>query len=114
MPTPPENSAGFEEFINPGGKTSLRREASDLGVKGKKWPTAEEIKGFIKQGGFSDSFNTPIQFLDPAYFDPILFFIQHRDRKELNFRLRYYYEYDELVGNAIDLHSEFPLSDFRL
>ena len=72
------------------------------------------MEALIKKGDISDTIRTPIQFLDPAYFDPILFFIQHRDRKELNFRLRYYYEYDEYIGPLIDLHSTFPLSDFKV
>lgn len=61
-----------------------------------------------------DVSRTGLTFQDPALFDPILFFLQHRDRKELNFRLRYYFEYDSLVGNAISLHSSFPISDFEL
>jgi len=68
--------------------------------------------GISKKG--VDTARTGLQFSDPAYFDPILFFLQHRDRKELNFRLRYWYEHDSIVGSAIDLHCTFPLSDFEL
>lgn len=85
------------------------------GVQGFKTPgTNAAYKAMNKVGALADVSRTPIQFIDVARFDPILFHIQHRDRKELNFRLRYYFEFDALVHNAICLHSEFPLSAFIL
>lgn len=106
---------GFEDFISSGDGDGFRKVADLTAPSTTRWPKAAEMMAAMKKSGdLSDTVRTPIQFLDPAYFDPILFFIQHRDRKELNFRLRYYYEYDPLVGNIIDLHSEFPLSDFAL
>lgn len=104
----------FDDWIK--GTDDKIRATGDLTSKsGSRWPTAAEMqKSLNKTADTSDSIRTPIQFLDPAYFDPILFFIQHRDRKELNFRLRYYFEYHPLISNIISLHSEFPLSDFSL
>lgn len=108
-----QSESRFDEWIGGSEKGTLKSSA-ELGAKGR-WPTADEIKTSLrKQGDTSDTVRSPIQFLDPAYFDPILFFIQHRDRKELNFRLRYYFEYHPLISNIISLHSEFPLSDFSL
>lgn len=80
--------------------------AAGLSSKGK-WPTSSEVADMVKEGSVADMQRTPFQFTDPAYFDPILFFIQHRDRKELNFRLRYEYEFHPLIHNVIDLHC-FP------
>lgn len=93
---------------------STPKEASSkLGLAGK-WPSIEKVASMVREGSIADTVRTPLQFVDPAYFNPILFFIQHRDRKELNFRLRYEYEFHPLVHNVIDLHSQFPLSDFAL
>ncbi len=87
-------------------------------VEGEMSKMKKEHLAYMKKQGIggatADVSRTPIQFLDVARFDPILFFIQHRDRKELNFRLRYYYEFQPLVNNAINLHSSFPVSDFVL
>lgn len=74
----------------------------------------EAFKHMKKEGSVADTVRTPLEFFDPAYFDPILFFIQHKDRKELNYRLRYFYEFSPIVHNIIDLHSTYPLSDFEL
>ena len=79
---------------------------------GFKTPSNKQLGDMIRQG--TDTTRTPIQFIDVARFDPILFYIQHRDRKELNFRLRYYYEFHPIVHNGISLHTELPLSDFVL
>lgn len=91
---------------------SKKGSSKNMKVKGK-WPTASEVADMVKTGAAADTTRTPITFLDPAYFNPILFFIQHRDRKELNFRLRYEYEFQPHVHNLINLHSQFPLSDFE-
>lgn len=83
-------SDGFSDWVSESDGGGLRKTA-DLGVHKETWPSAEKMQGMLKQG--ADVARTSIQFLDPAYFDPILFFVQHRDRKELNFRLRYYTQY---------------------
>lgn len=56
---------------------------------------------------------TPLLYVDPM-FDPILFLFPKDRIDEINKRLRHYYETDPIVGNAIDLHSTLPLSDFYL
>lgn len=108
-PTPDGiDSSGFDQFVG------LRK-------KGKKnvasWPTGKEFSSQIKKTGSAataDVTRTNGQFFDPAYFDPLLFWIQHRDRKELNFRLRHAYEYEPIIGNVIDLHRQMPLSGYKL
>ena len=55
----------------------------------------------------------PLMYVDPM-FDPILLMFPKENIKELNRRLRHYYSYNPIVRNIIDLHSEFPLSDFEL
>lgn len=106
------DGSGFDGFIAKGEKL---RSAAELGVSGAKWPTAKEMAdGINKTASTPDVVRTPGQFLDPAYFDPLLFYIQHRDRRELNFRLRHAYEYDPVVGNLIDLHRTMPLSNYKL
>lgn len=104
-------NTGFDDFINNPDGSGMRKSA-DLGVSGGKWPTAEAMKKVA--AGSADVAHTSLQALDPAYFDPLLFWVQHRDRKELNFRLRYYSQYHPYVGNILDMHSSFPLSDYRL
>lgn len=109
------DSSGFDTYIGGGKKVKA---AADISVQGARWPTADEVADSIKKigssSGTADVARTPFQFNDPAYFDPLLFFIQHRDRKELNFRLRHAYEYEPVVGNLIDLHRQMPLSSFKL
>ena len=110
------NAGGFDSFIGMK-KTaaSETRNAKDLGGTVGRWPTADEIATSLKKTASSaDVTRTSTQFVDPAYFDPLLFFIQHRDRKELNFRLRHAYEYEPVVHNLIDLHRTLPLSAYRL
>lgn len=55
----------------------------------------------------------PLLYVDPM-FDPILLMFPKENRRELNRRLRHYYEYHPIVRNVIDLHSEIPLSDLEL
>lgn len=105
------NSDGFSQYIEKSGQV---RSAAEIGVTAGRWPTADQMGEAIKKTGAADVGRTSMQFLDPAYFDPLLFFIQHRDRKELNFRLRHAYEYEPIVGNLIDLHRTMPLSDYSL
>jgi len=112
------DSSGFDSFIGPKKTASKQRSAKEVGISAGRWPTADEVADSIKKtgatSGAADVSRTTTQFLDPAYFDPLLFFIQHRDRKELNFRLRHAYEYEPIVRNLIDLHRTLPLSDYSL
>ncbi len=52
-------------------------------------------------------------YVDPM-FDPLLFLFPKDRLDEINKRLRHYYETDEIVGGAIDIHTIFPLTDFYL
>ncbi len=97
-----------EKKTGQGGK---KKQRYPMGL-GFKTPLPSKVEAMVRQG--ADVTRTPIQFIDVARFDPILFYIQHRDRKELNFRLRYYYEFHPIVHNGISLHNTFPLSDFVL
>lgn len=106
----------IEKNADAGGskKKKMKVTTAGLGFNNPGTLKKEYAAYMQKTAGSSDVVRTPIQFLDVARFDPILFFIQHRDRKELNFRLRYYYEFHPLVNNAITLHATFPISDFTL
>ena len=64
-------------------------------------------------GNFGQVSRVPLMYVDPL-FDPILMLFPVGDRRALNERLRHYYNHHPIVGNLIDLHSEFPLSDFNL
>lgn len=102
-------SRGFDEYATKQGKV---KDANEIGITAGKWPSKDEMRKIAS--GSADVARTPGQFFDPAYYDPLLFFIQHRDRRELNFRLRHAYEYDPIVGNLIDLHRTMPLSSYNL
>ena len=116
------NSTGFEDFIGQKANGKIKKNATAIGANVGRWPTADQIADSIKKSGMggspgsagTDTARTSLQFLDPAYFDPLLFYIQHRDRRELNFRLRHAYEYEPIVGNLIDLHRTMPLSSYSL
>lgn len=76
--------------------------------------------GFNKQANFvtginsgSDFTNIPLLYTDPLY-DPILFLFPKDRIEEINKRLRHYYETEPIVGSAIDLHTNLPISDFYL
>lgn len=56
---------------------------------------------------------TPMLYVDPM-FDPILFLFPKDRIDEINKRLRHYYETDPIVGSAIDMHTNMPLSDYYL
>jgi len=55
----------------------------------------------------------PMLYQDPLW-DSILLMFPEDNLKEVNKRLRHYYKYHPYFGNIIDIHSEFPLSDFEL
>lgn len=62
---------------------------------------------------FGNTSKVPLLFVDPM-FDPILLMFPKENIRELYRRLRHYYTYDPIVGSLIDLHSEFPISDFDI
>lgn len=64
-------------------------------------------------GGSNIVSRGPLLYVDPM-FDPILFLFPKDRIDEINKRLRHYYETDPIVGSAIDMHTNFPLSDFHL
>ena len=84
-------------------KAALTKQASDMSAG----------FGGAGGGGVSESARVPLLYVDPM-FDPILLMFPKENIKELNRRLRHYYTYHPIVRNAIDLHSEYPLSDFEL
>ncbi len=93
-------------------ESALNRIASDLHRDG----SAEGTKRTASEMQFNSAPNvarTPMLYVDPM-FDPILFLFPKDRVDEINKRLRHYYETDPIVGNAIDLHSTLPLSDFYL
>ena len=79
--------------------------------------TANFNKTASQQMSFSSNMpqmsRVPLMYVDPL-FDPILMLFPVGDRAALNERLRHYYHHHPYVGNIIDLHAEFPLSDFSL
>jgi len=105
--------ASFHRDLN-ARETQLNRIASDMAT-GAKTPEGFSRKadgaGFSSLGG--DVGRTPMLYVDPM-FDPILFLFPKDRVDEINKRLRHYYETDPIVGNAVDLHSTLPLSDFYL
>lgn len=79
-------------------------------------------EGFARQADGESSFSpanfgqtskVPLLFVDPM-FDPILLMFPKENVRELYRRLRHYYTYDPMVGSLIDLHSEFPISDYEI
>lgn len=90
----------------------MNRVASQLGAGA---PTDGGLSRTANQmySGSGDVARTPMLYVDPM-FDPILFLFPKDRIDEINKRLRHYYETDPIVGNAIDLHSTLPLSDFYL
>jgi hypothetical protein len=80
-----------------------------------KWPTA----GMARTGSMKRRANAGFN-VDRIYDIPYNPFRNRvavetpTNRKELNARYRYYYRYEPLVGAAVDLHSEFCLSNFQL
>lgn len=92
-------------------EAALTRMAQDLGAADGFKRTADPMFG--SSGGGGNVGRTPLLYVDPM-FDPILFLFPKDRIDEINKRLRHYYETDPIVGNAIDLHSTLPLSDFYL
>lgn len=68
--------------------------------------------GSMASGGES-AMRVPMLYIDPL-FDTILILFPQDNIRELNRRLRHYYKYQPYVRNAVDLHTEIPLSDFFL
>jgi len=64
-------------------------------------------------GTGSDTMRLPLTYIDPL-FDPVLVLFPKENIRELNRRLRHYYNYHPIVGSVIDTHVEFSLCDFEL
>jgi methyl coenzyme M reductase subunit D len=64
-------------------------------------------------GTGSDTMRLPLTYVDPL-FDPVLVLFPKENIRELNRRLRHYYNYHPVVGTVIDTHVEFSLCDFEL
>ena len=83
----------------------------------KKADLVKQAQMMTWEGGATNVPRVPLLYMDPL-MDPILFLYPRGESREsvkqINVRLRHYYETHRLVGNIIDLHSEFPLSDFTL
>jgi len=73
---------------------------------------AADTMAFVSTTGTGVT-RVPLLYVDPM-FDPILLMFPKENIKELNRRLRHYYTYHPLVRTAIDMHSEFAISDFQL
>ncbi len=97
---------------DPAAQESMLKVVANQIDKGLKREASE-----ISSIGFQPSVpfvgRTPLLYVDPL-FDPLLFLFPKDRIDEINKRLRHYYEVDAIVGNAIDLHSQLPLSDFYL
>ena len=109
----------------PEGKKKL---PSSAGVRINYVPDGEDIKeaAFTKKAAFkkqaqgggiwgtgSDTMRLPLTYIDPL-FDPVLVLFPKENIRELNRRLRHYYNYHPVVGTVIDTHVEFSLCDFEL
>lgn len=88
------------------------------GVSTSRGSLTESIQEslFNKQAMFgtgSDTLRLPLTYVDPL-FDPVLVLFPKENIRELNRRLRHYYNYHPIVGTVIDTHVEFSLCDFEL
>lgn len=58
-----------------------------------------------------------VRYTSPEIRNPLLnlvnFYLPY-DRRTLNQWIRYYDRFQPMIGNALDMHGEFPMSDFRL
>jgi len=68
-------------------------------------------------GTIGKSGSTNVTYSSPEIRSPLLnlvnFYLPY-DRRTLNQWIRYYDRFQPMIGNAIDMHGEFPISDFRL
>jgi hypothetical protein len=96
--------------------------ADSIGVRGSFTKDGAEIKDTLMQrkaaldsmlGSGADTTRVPITYIDPM-FDPVLTLFPKENIKELNRRLRHYYNYHPVVRNVIDTHVEFSLYDFDI
>lgn len=92
---------------------NMSRKASALG-RIESFAESERPKGRSKKGsGTTDVlFSTDIQVYDPEL--GVDDFLIPTERRELHRWYRYFYEWDEMVGAAIDQHTDVPLSRMRL
>lgn len=78
--------------------------------------TLEKKAAFLGSGGAGGSGGANIQTGTPEIRNPLLnlinFYLPY-DRKTLNQWIRYYDRFQPYIGNCIDIHGEFPISDFH-
>lgn len=97
------------------------RTAADLPARGDyKFPVTHTFRRYAASNG--DLIGPPgsgganVTTVGPEIRNPLLslinFYLPY-DRRTLNQWVRYYTRFDPYVGNCIDLHAEFPMSDFR-
>lgn len=78
---------------------------------GKTLSAALSVPGRMKVGGGANvAYNTP-EIRNPL-LNLVNFYLPY-DRKTLNQWIRYYDRFHPMIGNAIDMHGEFPMSDFH-
>lgn len=69
-----------------------------------------------KQASMAGPGGADVRFGSPEIRNPLLnlinFYLPY-DRRTLNQWIRYYDKFQPVVGNCMDLHGEFPISDFR-
>jgi hypothetical protein len=79
----------------------------------KKASFEKKAQGGGMWGTGSDTMRLPLTYVDPL-IDPVLVLFPKENIRELNRRLRHYYNYHPVVGTVIDTHVEFSLCDFEL
>lgn len=106
---------GLNKKMNSIPPVFISGKASSNNVSGSKKlkKTATEIPGSMVGISTPDFARGSLLYVDPM-FDPLLFLFPKDRLDEINKRLRHYYETDEIVGGAIDIHTIFPLTDFYL
>lgn len=109
---------------NTNNSTPRKKNLPAAGARFSYAPDGESIKeaAFAKKASFtkeamwgagSDTMRLPLTYVDPL-FDPVLVLFPKENIRELNRRLRHYYNYHPIVGTVIDTHVEFSLCDFEL
>ena len=79
--------------------------------------TLAKVSSLSKYGLGGSSGGADIRYSSPEIRNPLLnivnFYLPY-DRRTLNQWIRYYDRFQPMIGNALDMHGEFPMSDFRL
>lgn len=77
----------------------------------RQLPKLSSYKRGVGDGGADVRYSTP-EIRSPL-LNLVNFYLPY-DRKTLNQWIRYYDRFQPMIGNALDMHGEFPMSDFRL